>query len=100
MRIGDGLPVVFTAGSNAPVELQRVSPTDARIAEDLIQRLVVEVTSRVGRVAREDSRLQVAACSLSQALGRLRQHGCGDPEHIHDPRGIARSAPGTRARTR
>ncbi len=42
MRIGDGVPVVFTGEGRTPVELQRVSPTDARIAEDLIQRQVVE----------------------------------------------------------
>lgn len=42
MRIGDGGPVVLTGGGRTLVELQRVSPTDTRIAEDLIQRLVVE----------------------------------------------------------
>ena len=42
MRIGDGVPLVFTEPGGRPVALQRVSPTDQRIAEDLIQRLVVE----------------------------------------------------------
>ena len=42
MRVGDGVPLVLTAGGRTPVELQRVSTTDTRIAEDLIQRLVVE----------------------------------------------------------
>ena len=42
MRIGDGVPVVLTGPEAVPVVLQRVSPTDQRVAEDLIQRLVVE----------------------------------------------------------
>ena len=42
MRVGDGTPVVFTPASSDPVELHRVSPTDRRVAEDLIQRLVSE----------------------------------------------------------
>lgn len=42
MRIGDGVPLVLTGPEAAPVVLQRVSPTDHRVAEELIQRLVVE----------------------------------------------------------
>lgn len=42
MRIGDGVPVAFVTGSDQPVELNRVSPSDPKLAEDGIQRLIFD----------------------------------------------------------
>ena len=42
MRVGDGLPVVFTEESEGPIELNRINPDDPSVAEDQIQRLVFD----------------------------------------------------------
>ena len=42
MRIADGVPVVFLAGSEEPIALDRLSPSDPSVAEHLIQGLVFD----------------------------------------------------------
>lgn len=42
MRVADGLPVAFVADSDEPVDLNRLNPTDPKLAESQIQRLVFD----------------------------------------------------------